>query len=203
MPYRDKRKRRIHTTWKNMIRRCYNKDHISYKYYGGKDITVCAEWQESEFFYQWALANGYNDNLTIDRIDNNGNYEPQNCRWVTPKEQANNRSTNHYIAYNGETKTLQEWADALGISFQSLDARLRSGNWSVEEALTTPAKARPVKQPTFMKKVEQRASDGTLIKTWDSISGAAKILNLPNSNISRALKNPQYKSGGFYWRYGS
>jgi hypothetical protein len=203
MPYSDKRKQRIYTTWKNMIRRCYNKDHTSYKYYGGKGITVCAEWQEFEPFYEWAIGSGYSDNLTIDRIDNNDNYKPQNCRWVTPKEQANNRSTNRCITFNGEAKTVAEWADGLGISFQSLDARLRSGNWSVEEALTTPAKTRPVKQPLFMKKIKQFSADGTLIKIWDSISEAAKTLNLPNSNISRALKNPQYTSGGYYWEYGS
>lgn len=130
-------KTRIYNIWSSMRGRCNNPLNNCYKYYGGRGIKVCEEWQEFEPFYRWALANGYADNLTIDRINVNGNYEPSNCRWVTKKEQALNTRRNHYITHNGETKTLKEWADSLGINHTTLLERFE--RWgSVEEALTIP-----------------------------------------------------------------
>ena len=201
MPYADKTKLRIHRTWQNMIWRCYRKEHASYKYYGDRGITVCDEWQKFEPFYKWALANGYKNNLTIDRVNVNGNYEPSNCRWATPKQQANNKRTSRKITFNGETKTISEWAEILGISSQAMTERLNSPYWSVEAALTTPAKTRALKQPLFAKKVKQVSTEGKIIKTWNSISEAATALKIPNGNISRALKNPCYTAGGHHWEY--
>ena len=86
------------------------------------------------------MANGYSDDLTIDRIDVNGNYEPSNCRWVTMKEQANNTRKNHYLTYNGKTMTMRKWADELGVSYNLIRDRINKLGWSVEDALTTPRK---------------------------------------------------------------
>lgn len=128
---------RLYNVWSGMKQRCLLSTSSCYQYYGGRGIKVCEEWQRFEPFYQWAMANGYADNLTIDRIDVNGNYEPSNCRWITLKEQALNTRRNHYITFKSETKTLKEWADALGINHATLLERLE--RWeSLEDALTIP-----------------------------------------------------------------
>ena len=93
--------------------------------YGGRGIKVCEEWSKnSKNFYNWAMANGYKDDLTIDRIDVNGNYEPSNCRWATYKEQANNTRRNHFVEVNGEKRTIAQWADFYGISYYECMKRL-------------------------------------------------------------------------------
>jgi hypothetical protein len=196
-------KRKIHQVWRNMMCRCYRKEHTSYEYYGGRSIKVCEEWHTFEPFYKWALANGYSDNLTIDRIDVNSNYEPSNCRWATQKEQANNRRNNHLFTYNGETKTISEWAESLGITHQALEYRLRSPSWTIAEALTIKSKARLVEQPSFRKPIYQKSIDNELIKKWGSTSEAAKALKIHNENITRALNNPRYTAGGFCWEYAN
>ena len=122
-----------------MKRRCYDNNAISYNKYGGRGIKVCEEWQEYEPFSEWAKNNGYTDELTLDRIDNNGDYSPNNCRWATYKEQALNTRTNHFIEFCGEIKTLSQWADELGINRSTLCERINSRGWSIEKALTTPA----------------------------------------------------------------
>lgn len=107
-------KTRLKRIYRNMKARCYDKNSISYKYYGEKGITICDKWLDKkngfETFYNWALKNGYKSELTIDRIDNKGIYEPQNCRWVDINVQNNNRSICHYITYKGKTLTLSQWA---------------------------------------------------------------------------------------------
>ena len=100
-------KTRLYNIWQSMKQRCSLPSASCYKYYGGRGITVCNEWQNFEPFCEWALANGYADNLTIDRIDVNGNYEPNNCRWLTIQEQQNNTRRSHNITFNGITKTLK------------------------------------------------------------------------------------------------
>ena len=108
------------------------------KYWGKKGIKVCSEWDSFKVFEQWALSNGYNDTLTIDRIDNSKDYCPENCRWATYKEQANNTSKNRYVTIQGETHTITEWCNILNIvSKCTVYRRLREG-WSEEDALMTP-----------------------------------------------------------------
>jgi hypothetical protein len=127
---------RIYSIWEAMKARCQNKHNKYYRHYGGRGIVLCDEWQKFEPFYEWSMNNGYMDNLTIDRIDSNGNYEPNNCRWSTRKVQANNTRRNIYIEYNGKTKTQAEWADLLGISYDTMRWRFR--HWTIEKALTEP-----------------------------------------------------------------
>lgn len=123
-----------------MKTRCYNKNFMYYCNYGGKGIKICDEWKNDfSKFYKWAINNGYKEGLTIDRINNDGNYEPLNCRWVTRKKQNNNMNKNIIINYNGKKQTISEWADELNLSRIALYYRIRRG-WDVEKALTTPLK---------------------------------------------------------------
>ena len=100
--------KRLYSIWISMRRRCNDKKHMHYKNYGGKGIKVCDEWCDYESFRDWALEHGYNDNLTLDRKDNNGNYEPNNCRWATYIQQGANKRTNHYVVVNGERMIAKE-----------------------------------------------------------------------------------------------
>lgn len=128
---------RIDTAYKSMISRCYHKKNSRYKRYGGRGISVCDAWlKDKALFFEWALSNGYSDDLTLDRKDVNGDYSPSNCRWVTQKEQQNNRSNNRIIEFNGICHTLAEWAEITGIKQATIWARLKSG-WTTEKALTT------------------------------------------------------------------
>ena len=104
-------KSRIYRCYRDMLNRCINQNIVNYKNYGGRGIIVCQEWQDDFMsFYNWSVANGYTNDLTIDRIDNNKGYSPDNCRWATRKEQCNNFRKNTFITYNNETKTISEWA---------------------------------------------------------------------------------------------
>jgi hypothetical protein len=134
-------KSRIYRTWADMLSRTTNKNIAGFEYYGGRGIVVCKEWQDFLTFYQWALSNGYQDNLTIDRIDVNGNYEPSNCRWVTQKVQANNTRHNKYIEYNGENLTCSEWSRRTGIKVNTIFSRLNNG-WEPIRAITSATQKR-------------------------------------------------------------
>lgn len=130
---------RLYGIWSNMKTRCYCKTDPHYKRWGGRGIQVCDEWKNSfTSFYQWAVENGYEDTLTIDRIDNDKNYEPSNCRWATLIEQANNTRNSRYYTHNGETHTMAEWSRILGINREVLKDRVFKLGWSFEEAVRTP-----------------------------------------------------------------
>ncbi len=124
---------RLYAVWNSMKQRCLNKNHKSYQAYGGRGITICKEWQDNFInFYNWALANGYNEQAefmqcTIDRIDVNGNYEPSNCRWVNARVQGDNTRTANRIEYNGEIHCLSEWARILNIGRKTIYYKLKKG----------------------------------------------------------------------------
>lgn len=107
----------IYVVWINMRYRCSNPNCTTYKYYGGRGIRVCEEWNKSFIaFYEWAIKSGYEKGLTLDRINGNDGYSPENCRWATRIEQQNNRRGNVFVTYNGQTKTVGRWAKELNIS---------------------------------------------------------------------------------------
>lgn len=148
--------KKLNGIYSAMKDRCYYCKDRYYKDYGGRGITICDEWLNKEVvpnthnatkgwlaFKNWAITNGYKKGLTIDRIDVNKGYSPDNCRWITPKEQANNRRSNHFIIYNGVTKTISEWADYLGINQGVLYQRLKKAHFkNIEICFTTPVKSR-------------------------------------------------------------
>lgn len=129
---------RLYGIWVDMRKRCENPKHTAFARYGGRGISVCENWLEYENFANWAKETGYSDSLTIDRIENNGDYSPQNCRWTTRKTQARNKSNNTTYTYQGKTLTVPEWSELTGIKPSTLYARLTGYGWSVEKALSTP-----------------------------------------------------------------
>jgi len=132
-------KTRLYTEWISMKGRCTNKKNHRYPDYGGRGIKVCPEWLDSfEAFRDWALANGYRDDLTIERKDVNGDYCPSNCCWVTQKVQQNNRRNNHYLTHQGRTQTIKQWAEETGINEVAIYSRINKLGWSPERALTEP-----------------------------------------------------------------
>lgn len=134
---------RLYREWAQMKGRCYYPKYINYDCYGERGITVCDEWKNDfSCFMKWALDNGYTDELTLDRIDNDKGYSPDNCRWITGKEQANNRRNNHYVTYNGITKTISQWSEITGIDYGCLKSRITKLGWDIKDALTKPSRGR-------------------------------------------------------------
>ena len=134
-------RRHIRNIWLCILRRCTKPKDIGYYRYGGRGIRVCEEWASSkESFYRWALSAGYRIGLAIDRIDNNGHYSPDNCRWVTSKQNARNRRDNVMVTAFGETKCIEDWGTdpRCAVSTIRLWYRIRRSGWDHERAITTP-----------------------------------------------------------------
>ena len=129
---------RLYSIYYGMITRVYNKNDPNYKRYGARGVKICDEWAKSYVaFKDWAINNGYSDDLSIDRVDVNGNYCPENCRWATAKMQGNNRRNNRRLTINGQDKTITEWADEVGLSATAIRNRLCKG-YGLEESVFTP-----------------------------------------------------------------
>lgn len=171
---------RLYSIWSNIKKRCNNKNDPRYSSYGGRGINVCAEWSNNFLsFYTWAISNGYKDNLSIDRIDNNKGYSPNNCKWSTNQEQSNNRRSNHNININGTTKTLTEWSKQFGIDNDLVSYRIKHG-WSPEKALFTPV---------YKGKAVVVEDDNKNSTTYPSAREAARNLNVSPSTICIAIKS--------------
>ena len=133
-------KSRLYRIWIGMKTRCSNHNIPQYKDYGGRGIGICDEWKHNfKNFRDWAISNGYKNNLSIERINNDGNYEPSNCKWGTLREQNRNRRTNNIITFNGKTQCALDWAIELEMNPKTLFGRFHRG-WSIEKTLTTPVK---------------------------------------------------------------
>ena len=129
---------KIYRTYQRMKNRCYNPNFPHYEIYGGRGIKVCDEWlNDSLAFIMWSFENGYQEGLSIDRIDPNGNYEPSNCRWITMNEQANNKRNSLFFTINGIKKTQAQWCREYNIPVNNVQRRLKMG-WDIEKALKTP-----------------------------------------------------------------
>ena len=142
--------KRLYEIWKGMCRRCHDPKRKDYAHYHGNHIYVCEEWRGTSDphdwtydgfvrFEQWALTHGYRDGLTLDRVDNHQRYWPGNCRWITKKQQASNRSTNTRYTVDGKTRTIEEWSRIYGIPSYTICKRIKAG-WSPERAITTPSR---------------------------------------------------------------
>lgn len=161
-------KTRLYRIWCKMKERCYNEKNIKYKDYGGRGIKICEDWL-SDFakFYDWSVNNGYNDELTLDRIDFNGNYEPKNCHWATQQEQQNNRRDNVHINVNGKDFTISQLAKLIKSKPASVAYRLKHG-WSIDDIINKPFENTKERLITFNGKSQS-------INAWARETGISKI----------------------------
>lgn len=131
----------IYSRWQAMKKRCYQVGTQGYENYGGRGIKVCESWKNNPVaFYEWAIKSGFSENLTLDRIDVNGDYCPENCRWVTAKEQGRNKRNNHLVEFNGKKMTVSEYSELTGVNRGSIDWRLNQSKMKEKEALNKPIK---------------------------------------------------------------
>ena len=196
----DERKtavKRLHNIWHGMKQRCNNPHATGYCYYGEKGIKVCKEWSAFIPFAKWALANGYTNSLSIDRIDSNKDYEPSNCRWVTAKTQCNNTSRNVKVSFKGTILTIGQLASMYGINYRTLHNRIFRGGWSVEYAIMNING----RKANLSSPVDMLTLDGLYIKTYPSISEARKEHN--SSHITDVCRGVRKSALGYIWRYSS
>jgi hypothetical protein len=137
---------KVYRAWQAMKERCHNPNHAEFHNYGGRGIKVCDEWRDDFLAFYEHIGDPPTDKHTIDRIDFDGDYEPDNVRWATPKEQARNQRSNRLVVYKGQSRCVNEWAEILGIKPITLYFRLRNG-WSVERAFEEPVQSRRIRWP--------------------------------------------------------
>lgn len=179
--------------WRNIKRRCYRENHKSYPQYGGRGIKVCDEWKNDfAAFQKWAFDNGYDENAefmkcTIDRIDVDGDYKPDNCRWVDMKVQCNNRTNNRKLTYNNETHTISEWSEITHIPFDVIHSRIDKWHWTVEKALTTS-------NSRFERSLHKKVLDYLMENKTVNSKKASADLNMKNiSSCISKLRNLGYE----------
>lgn len=172
---------KLFSVYRGMLNRCYRVTNDNYKYYGGKGVRISEEWldKENEFmnFYTWAVNNGYEKHLKIDRKDNNKDYSPENCRWVTDKEQIRNRSNTCKVLYNGSEISIGELSDMVGIPSSILHRRIISSGWSIEKAVSTKVNH---KEKTEKRTIEYNGETKP-ISFW------AKVYNIPRKTLEHRI----------------
>ena len=200
---KEQRESFLYSTWHGIKQRCLDPNSSHYAHYGGRGITICDEWlYDYTKFYDWALENGACKQLTIDRIDLNGNYEPSNCRWVDVETQMNNTSQNRFIEYNGERLTLIQWSRRTGINEGTIRSRLDKYGYTVGQSLGyEPHTTKVIDRSHTRKIVNQYSLSGEFIKQWASVQEASCSLNISINSI-RNCATGVYKTGnGFIWKY--
>lgn len=126
----------LYRKWASVKNRCFNRNDKMYKHYGERDITMCDEWKNDfKAFYNWSMKNGYKENLELDRIDNDGNYCPENCRYVTHQENLRNMKRTLKVTFKGETKPLIDWCDELNLNYHTVYNRIYNLGWNIDKAL--------------------------------------------------------------------
>lgn len=190
---------RIYKIWLGIKKRCYAPYTPHYDYYGGRGISMCAEWRgDFQKFYEWSVANGYTDSLTIDRIDVNGDYSPNNCRWATIEQQAHNKRNLLYAKVNGIEKSLCEWSETYHIPLNALRLRYLRG---VAEGITEfdsnflfPLREHP-------RRVMQYTLTGEFIKEWRSAKEASEAGFGGIRSIRECCSGKNRTHQGYIWRY--
>ena len=178
---------RLSRIWRNMRERCEKEYSSSYKWYGARGIRYCEEWGDYVKFKEWAIHNGYREDLTLDRIDVDGNYCPENCRWITYFEQARNRTNSHYVEYNGRKMIASDLAKELGVSFSAIVEREKRGL-----PLDEPIKYIPPKKEK-PKKERARREKYAKIFTWNGESKSLKDWMDEQGLESKTFENRRYK----------
>lgn len=186
---RVNQKKRLRNIWYLMRRRCQNPQDSSYKHYGERGIGVCNEWESFRVFYKWAMKNGYNNSLCIDRINNEGDYSPSNCRWTNMKTNARNKRNNILITYQGQTKCIAEWADFFGMTYGQFYSRERWGRglvYSIEDK----DKCCSVENSEEYNQVLIDIRDEL---PFGSINKIAKTVGCSTATVRRVLKGKGYR----------
>ena len=187
----------LYGLWFNMISRCDNPNHSKYYRYGKRGIKVCDSWHDFNNFVKWSDSiGGRPQNCTLDRIDNDENYSPENCRWATSFQQSINKSSNIILEYNGESKTLIEWSISTGIRWSVLDKRLKLG-WPVSEILNTPVGVE--RQSKVRKRVMQFDKNENFIQIYNNLSGIPNTFNKKCVNACCLGKRKTHN--GYVWKY--
>lgn len=183
---------RIYQIWENMRKRCNNPNDPRFHRYGGRGIKVCDEWnRDFKVFYDWAMSNGYEDNLTIDRINNDDMYCPDNCRWTDITSQCKNRATNIWVDIDGEKKIVSDWAKIYGIDRDLVYRRISAG-WDPKKAILEP--------PMNVHPVIMRDKNGNT-KEFESVPVAATTLGISDSAIRAAISGKHKTCHGCTWEY--
>jgi hypothetical protein len=177
----------VYTRWATMIQRCGNPHDRSYRHYGGRGIKVCASWKKFENFFK---DMGHPPKgLELERINNDGDYTPENCTWVTRKEQTNNCRKNRVLTFNGVHRTESQWAEEMGISVQTLSNRINQMGWSIEKAISTP-----LREKDFGEKISFKGQEHTLLwwskKLHTSYDTLWKRINKYKWSVDKSLSLP-------------
>lgn len=193
----------MYSTWNGMKQRCLDPNSSHYHRYGGRGVTICEEWlNDYSKFYEWAMANGASKELTLDRVDTDGNYEPSNCRWADVETQMNNTSQNRFIEYNGEKLTVMQWARRTGLEEGTIRTRLDRYGYSVGEALGYESHTKKSWDRSHTRKpVNQYSLDGEFIREWPSAQEASKKLGISIKAIQCCVTGYYQTGGGYIWKY--